>query len=792
MTISKCRDCEDGVCAACSQSGVCPNCRQSAEETAKSEQAATATLNFYTDGPSGGGSLLCARCGAQGDLLSCMTCDKFCCIGCADKSFVTPFRRCRLCPAPVGGELQFVMRKFEEENRLKKASDLTKKKVAAMEALKSAKPSATCRTRHCLFEVECAVCRCISSSSSGFCMECCRNVCEDCAFDSTNCVRGQLVCEGCKGTRTSLESANPARMWRNAFQLDEAEAIAVGSAVTSLQVTSTSLEQFTRARTLLPLSRRIHDMDGADVTAANATAPIPRVLRLCAVGVSAIWGDGGEGLCSICGPDLDVGGNESPCHEAVWALGSTQFGVYALLSAISRHPDTFRPFILLAQESHNCALPAPLSQLVLNECSVLTATAAARQFAALQQLSMLHFNQLVTPMAVAEATALTIPASVNELDILRDVHPLTRTVSATTAFGANCDLNQLLEALEAPLPEKTIVCIILQIAEALSMLHTGGVATVEMYANANYDAFVPQTQIHGNVSPANIRVWDSCRVTLMLPNTSWSSVPPLYRLINDEEAVRNAATKLLTSISVGADSTTIPKILSTVGSDGSLLWCGSTDVLLSTQRQDAAYLDRLRVSVISRAEKLSNRSISTSSPSPPKCGEGSEIGGSSFVDTTVSSGNEILVPSAVSNDGTCRGHDPSMRRSVPGFYATAPDELLFEYMAPEMRVGHGTTKSDVWSLGVVMFAMAALPEYPLLGIEGELVDLGSQLWRKEKTLLPLAIHKAIRENFDGYSPVLVALICSMVSPNPDERPEISSVLLVLRRLLLTLENNDVD
>eukprot|EP00658_Telonema_sp_P-2_P007975 TRINITY_DN12979_c0_g1_i2.p1 TRINITY_DN12979_c0_g1~~TRINITY_DN12979_c0_g1_i2.p1 ORF type:complete len:293 (+),score=54.08 TRINITY_DN12979_c0_g1_i2:188-1066(+) len=127
---------------------------------------------------------------------------------------------------------------------------------------------------------------------------------------------------------------------------------------------------------------------------------------------------------------------------------------------------------------------------------------------------------------------------------------------------------------------------------------------------------------------------------------------------------------------------------------------------------------------------------------------------------------------------------------VPGYYSVAPEEVPIEYIAPEMRMGMGCPKSDVWSLGVVMLVLAALPEFPLLGMEGKLVDIGCSMWTKDR--LASAIDSTILENCRSYSPILLTLITQMLQPNVNDRPSSTDVVRILRGMATSLDMNRVD
>lgn len=85
------------------------------------------------------------------------------------------------------------------------------------------------------------------------------------------------------------------------------------------------------------------------------------------------------------------------------------------------------------------------------------------------------------------------------------------------------------------------------------------------------------------------------------------------------------------------------------------------------------------------------------------------------------------------------------------------------YLSPEM-VGKQpyTEKADVWSLGVLLYEMAAL-RLPFIG--SNLVEISAKISSAE--IAPLPPH---------YSPALSNLVCRMLSLQPDDRPSVAEAL----------------
>ena len=104
-----------------------------------------------------------------------------------------------------------------------------------------------------------------------------------------------------------------------------------------------------------------------------------------------------------------------------------------------------------------------------------------------------------------------------------------------------------------------------------------------------------------------------------------------------------------------------------------------------------------------------------------------------------------------------------------------------EYMAPEVQYGNSTVKCDVWSLGVVSFALAALPEFPTLPLSGQNTLLNAREWTE--VLLTDAVSRAIKSNFHAYSERLVTLICRMLRHEETRRPDMNTVVSELRGIL---------
>jgi hypothetical protein len=104
-----------------------------------------------------------------------------------------------------------------------------------------------------------------------------------------------------------------------------------------------------------------------------------------------------------------------------------------------------------------------------------------------------------------------------------------------------------------------------------------------------------------------------------------------------------------------------------------------------------------------------------------------------------------------------------------------------EYMAPEVQYGNSTVKCDVWSLGVVAFALAALPDFATLPLNGVGTLLNAREWTE--VLLTDAVTRAIRTNCATYSERLLQLIAKMLRHEETRRPDSNAVESELRGIL---------
>jgi serine/threonine protein kinase len=105
-----------------------------------------------------------------------------------------------------------------------------------------------------------------------------------------------------------------------------------------------------------------------------------------------------------------------------------------------------------------------------------------------------------------------------------------------------------------------------------------------------------------------------------------------------------------------------------------------------------------------------------------------------------------------------------------------------DYMAPETFRSMGSVKSDIWSLGVLTFAMAARPEFMTLPSNGSPMLLSAPDWQQDD--LNRQIIAAVGANCRQYSRRFVRLLVKMLQHDPTKRP---TALQVIEEISVAME-----
>lgn len=113
-----------------------------------------------------------------------------------------------------------------------------------------------------------------------------------------------------------------------------------------------------------------------------------------------------------------------------------------------------------------------------------------------------------------------------------------------------------------------------------------------------------------------------------------------------------------------------------------------------------------------------------------------------------------------------------------------------EYSAPEVRQNRRrTVKSDIFSLGVVTYALAALPSEIFLMHKGNVLLLSDEAWEKDFAVLDRLIRTAVRQRCASYPATLTDLIMDMLRYRPEDRPTASDVERRLSAIMTRLMIN---
>ncbi|KAF8293156.1 putative protein kinase [Trypanosoma cruzi] len=132
----------------------------------------------------------------------------------------------------------------------------------------------------------------------------------------------------------------------------------------------------------------------------------------------------------------------------------------------------------------------------------------------------------------------------------------------------------------------------------------------------------------------------------------------------------------------------------------------------------------------------------------------------------------------------CRSCDVQSSATSRVLYECHGNSPTFEYRAPEMVKSAGSTESDIFSLGVVSFVLATLPEFAMLrNGKGVMTVLNDSDWTPDS--LAHAVRAAIEAHTRVYSEELIDLIIGMLRHRPASRPQAIEVMM---RLTEAMEN----
>lgn len=134
--------------------------------------------------------------------------------------------------------------------------------------------------------------------------------------------------------------------------------------------------------------------------------------------------------------------------------------------------------------------------------------------------------------------------------------------------------------------------------------------------------------------------------------------------------------------------------------------------------------------------------------------------------------------------------DLDMSRELPGNSRAAMTTCgTYEYMAPEAQKGQASPKSDVWSLGVILYILLAMPDF--LTVQHpqtkERLAFNAKEWRQDVLwhTMRSEIAKNGTKRGTRFSSQLVDLVCSMMTQDDRQRPSAMEVIDRLQAVMYT-------
>lgn len=130
------------------------------------------------------------------------------------------------------------------------------------------------------------------------------------------------------------------------------------------------------------------------------------------------------------------------------------------------------------------------------------------------------------------------------------------------------------------------------------------------------------------------------------------------------------------------------------------------------------------------------------------------------------------------SSGTIPSHSQNFAKSSASAFTC-------EYSAPEIAKGYPKTiKADIFSLGVVTYALAALPSEIFLVHKGVVRLFSDAAWEHEFSALEQILCQAIRKRSPSYPAELQTLIMDMLRYHPEDRPTATDVESRLSKMMM--------